>query len=208
MAGAGGYLGSWSTPLLVQVGDRDELIVSHAAKLAAHDPRTGKELWTCDGLPEQVFASPTAGDGILVATAKFQTGGTQVLAVRLDDKAAGNVTATHRLWQTRLPKECVGSPVITAGHAYLVTQFGSIVCLDLRTETSSRKNASPARAPQRLLVLPRPRRRQALHPQPVRRGVHRKALPGTGNPRHQLRRRRGDLRVAGDLGRTDLPADV
>jgi hypothetical protein len=58
--------------------------------------------------------------------------GTQVLAVRLDDKAAGNVTATHRLWQTRLPKECVGSPVITAGHAYVVTQFGSIVCLDLK----------------------------------------------------------------------------
>ena len=45
----------------------------------------------------------------------------------------GDVTATHHLWQTDLPKECVGSGVVREGKVYLVTQFGSLICLDLKT---------------------------------------------------------------------------
>jgi outer membrane protein assembly factor BamB len=70
MSGAGGFTGSWSTPLVVHAGGRDELVVSHASKLAAYDPATGRELWTCDGMTEQVFASPTAGEGLLIAAGK------------------------------------------------------------------------------------------------------------------------------------------
>ena len=43
----------------------------------------------------------------------------------------GDITATHRLWQTDLPKECVGSGVVAEGKVYLVTQFGSVVCIDV-----------------------------------------------------------------------------
>ncbi|MDB5293344.1 MAG: hypothetical protein JWL69_4585 [Phycisphaerales bacterium] len=129
MSAAGGFVGSWSTPLVTRVGDHDELIVSGSAKLAGYDPNTGKELWTCKGMTEQVFSSPTAGEGVLVAAGKFFSGGTQVMAVKIG--GSGDVTETHRLWTQKLPKECVGSPVITGGRVYLATQFGSLVCLDL-----------------------------------------------------------------------------
>lgn len=128
MAGAGGFTGSWSTPLIVHIADHDELIVPLSSKLAGYEPKTGKECWTCDGMTEQVFASPTAADGILISTGKILMGGTRVIAVRPGE---GGDRIKKPLWQQRLPKECVGSPLITGGHVYLVTQFGSIVCLNL-----------------------------------------------------------------------------
>jgi len=132
-SGAGGFLGSWSTPVIEHVADHDELIVVHALRVVGYDPRSGKELWSCGGLPQQAFASPAIGDGCLVATGHILAGGgTRITAVKLGG-AAGDVTATHRLWQTDLRKECVGSPVIAGGNVYLVTQFGSAVCLDLTT---------------------------------------------------------------------------
>jgi outer membrane protein assembly factor BamB len=132
MAGAGGFMGSWSTPVLLRNGDRDELVVVHAGQVNGYDPKTGKEMWSCKGLPEQVFASPAVGDGMLVATGHGMNGGTTAIAIRLQD-AKGDVTATHRLWQVRLPKDCVGSPVVFDKYVYLVTNFGSLVCLELAT---------------------------------------------------------------------------
>ncbi|HEX4795660.1 MAG TPA: PQQ-binding-like beta-propeller repeat protein [Humisphaera sp.] len=135
MSGAGGFAGSWSTPLIVKVADEgkapDELIVPLTSKLAGYDPATGKELWTCRGMTEQVFSSPTASNGVLIVAAKVGGGGTLVFAVKLGGK--GDITQTHLLWQERLPKDCVGSPVIAGGNAYMVTQFGTIVCLEVST---------------------------------------------------------------------------
>ena len=144
--GAGGYLGSWSTPVIVQASDHDELVVVQPNQVSAYDPATGREIWICTGLPEQAFASPALGDGILVASGHpLAGGGTRVTAVKLSS-ARGDITATHRLWQTSLPKECVGSGVIAAGRVYLVTQFGSIVCLDLLTGQKRWEKRLPARA--------------------------------------------------------------
>ena len=129
-SGAGGFLGSWTTPVVIRSGDSDQVVVVHSFQVTAYEPRTGREIWTCKGLTEQAFASPVAGDGVLVACGhRLSSGGTKVTAVRLGGR--GDVTGTHRLWQIDLPKECVGSGVIAHGRVYLPTQFGSIVCLDL-----------------------------------------------------------------------------
>jgi outer membrane protein assembly factor BamB len=93
------YIGSWSTPILVRVGDQDQLVVPAPERLKAFDPRTGAELWSCDGLhnpnaDELVYTSPVYRDGIVVAMAGF--GGAD-MAVRADGK--GDVSKTHRLWR-------------------------------------------------------------------------------------------------------------
>jgi outer membrane protein assembly factor BamB len=90
-----------------------------------------------------------------------------VIAVMLDGKASGDVTKTHRLWEADLPKECVGSPVITGGHAYLVTQFGSLACLDLSTGRKVREQRLSGTGDIGGRVVARPRRRQTVGPKPV-----------------------------------------
>jgi outer membrane protein assembly factor BamB len=130
-SGAGGFTGSWSTPIFTHVGDHDELILSHATQLSAYDPRAGKEIWVFKGFPEQVCTSPVVSEGMVVAAGKRVSGGTDLYGIKLG--GTGDVTATHRAWQTHLPKDCVGSPVAASGRVYLATQFGSLICLDLAT---------------------------------------------------------------------------
>ena len=48
---------SWSTPHLVDVGGRQELVVSSKDEILAYDRATGDELWKCTGIPDCVCSS-------------------------------------------------------------------------------------------------------------------------------------------------------
>ena len=41
--------GSWATPLIVPATGHDELVVALPLRLVAFAPRTGQQLWTCEG---------------------------------------------------------------------------------------------------------------------------------------------------------------
>jgi outer membrane protein assembly factor BamB len=126
-AGRQGVIGSWSTPIVINVNGRDELIMAFPEKLRAFAPATGKELWSCDGLNPLLYASPIHGDGIVVAMGGFFG---EHMAVRAGGQ--GNVTATHRLWHQVKNKSGIGSGVIHNGHIYLLG--GSIAfCWELMT---------------------------------------------------------------------------
>jgi outer membrane protein assembly factor BamB len=131
-SGAGGFLGSWSTPLIHRHADRDELIVIHGFAAVAYEPKTGRQIWTCRGLPEQAFASPMITGDTLVATGhRVAGGGTRVTAIKLG--GSGDVTNTHKLWHRDLAKDFVGSGAIANGHVFLISQFGTLACLELTT---------------------------------------------------------------------------
>src|SRR5262249_51525221 len=46
------WVGSWSTPIIASVEGQDQLILSVPKKLKGFDPKSGKELWHCDGLSD------------------------------------------------------------------------------------------------------------------------------------------------------------
>src|SRR5262249_17079464 len=52
------WVGSWSTPIIVPVSGKDQLVLSVPKKLKGFDPASGKELWSCDGLGNLVYGSP------------------------------------------------------------------------------------------------------------------------------------------------------
>ena len=115
------WVGSWSTPVIAKVGDREELILSVPKKVKGFDPKTGKELWVCDGLTDLVYTSPVVSpDGIVVAMSGY---GGSALAVRAG--GSGNVTKTHRLWHHPRNPQRIGSCVIVGEHAYLVQRGGA-----------------------------------------------------------------------------------
>ena len=126
------WLGSWSTPLIATVKGRDELIVGVPKKLKAFDPKTGKELWSCDGLGDLVYTSPVIsaeGEGIVVAFSGYKG---PALACKAG--GSGDVTKTHRLWhQVKGNPQRIGSPVILGEHCYLVGENGIANCFELKT---------------------------------------------------------------------------
>lgn len=128
------WIGSWSTPLIVRVGDHDELLLGVPGKAKGFDPKSGKELWRCDALinagkHELVYTSPIYADGVAVFMGGF---GCSALAVR--PGGTGDVTQTHRLWFHKAPNpQRIGSPVIVGEHVYLVNEEGIAQCFELKT---------------------------------------------------------------------------
>jgi outer membrane protein assembly factor BamB len=120
--------GSWSTPLVIRVDGRDELILTLPERVIAFDPATGEQLWNCAGLGSLVYTSPMWGDGVLVALGGYHRA---CLAVR--PGGSGNVTETHRLWHQPKSKLLLGSGVIHKGHIYVSDMQGVAQCLDLQT---------------------------------------------------------------------------
>src|SRR5687767_12525502 len=96
-------VGSWGTPLITKIGDRDQLLLSVVPHLKGIEPLTGKELWHCDGLNKYVYTSPLFGNGIAVSMSGY-TGA--AFAVKLG--GSGDITA-DRLWLHPVNIQRVGS---------------------------------------------------------------------------------------------------
>ncbi len=121
---------SWSTPIIIQVGGREEVILSTAGRLVAYDPASGKPLWLSKGLGPSIYTSPVWGDGVVFAAAGGPGGGP---AIAVKPGGSGDVTASHGVWRLERVKSAIGSGVIHDGHLYTISQEGIAQCLDLKT---------------------------------------------------------------------------
>jgi len=124
------WVGSWSTPLVIQAGGREELILTWPKRVLAFEPKTGKELWSCAGINPLVYTSPLyePSKEILVAM-----GGFSGMALAVKAGGSGDVTETRRLWQHPKTKQRIGSGVIADGHIYILNDPGVAECFELET---------------------------------------------------------------------------
>ncbi len=135
------WVGSWTTPLIAKVEGKEQLLMSWPKRLAAYDPQTGKELWTCAGLNPLCYTSPIYSDGIAVAMGGF---GGMALAVRAG--GTGDITDTRRLWHHPRSPQRIGSGVIHDGRIYIHNDPGTAMCLDLKTGEMVWNERLPAKA--------------------------------------------------------------
>ncbi|MEY4200589.1 MAG: hypothetical protein RLZZ265_2329 [Verrucomicrobiota bacterium] len=124
----GKWVGSWSTPVIIQEGGQESLLMSWPGRVCSLDPATGKERWTCRGLNPLVYTSPLHRDGIVVGMGGF---GGMALAVRTG--GTGDVTDSKRLWHHPRSPQRIGSGVIHEGHIYIHNDPGTAMCLNLET---------------------------------------------------------------------------
>jgi outer membrane protein assembly factor BamB len=122
--------GSWSTPVVIDVDGRKEVVVGFPNRLVAYDPATGKELWFSKGLADQVNQTPMYDDGVVYCASSDMAGGT-VIAVK--PGGSGDVTESHRAWRQTRVKGAIGTGVAHAGHLYWITSDGFALCLDAKT---------------------------------------------------------------------------
>ena len=120
--------GSWSTPVIYRVGDRDEFALSMPGQLKGFDPLTGKELWKCAGLGPSNYPDTAVGDGVLIGVSGFQK---SMMAVRMGGR--GDITADHRLWHVEKTQQRIGSGVVRDGYLYVSNAPGIAECVDVAT---------------------------------------------------------------------------
>ena len=126
--------------MLVDVGEKRELVLNMPHQITGFDPATGKQLWRCDGIPDgYVCPSVISNDGVVYAI-----GGRKNTAIAVRAGGRGDVTDSHVLWTVGKGNN-VSSPVYHEGHLYWFHESrGMVYCLNAKTgETVYEQRLAP-----------------------------------------------------------------
>ncbi len=123
-----GKIGTFSTPLVISTGGHDEIILAVGNKVRAFAPDTGRELWFADGMSPLVYTSPSYAQGTLVVM-----GGYMGSMMFLHPGGKGDVTPQRLVYERRMKKHVIGSPIVKDGHVYVGVTDGFAHCYDLAT---------------------------------------------------------------------------
>jgi outer membrane protein assembly factor BamB len=116
---------AFSTPALIDVAGKTQLVSTGANQVNVFDPRTGRELWRMQYSGFSNIPVPLVDrDRVYVATDFIRP---QLWAIRTDGH--GDVTATHVVWKLTRQVGSTPSPVLVKGRIYLVTDQGVATCV-------------------------------------------------------------------------------
>jgi outer membrane protein assembly factor BamB len=115
-----------STPVLVKVNDKQQLLVAASNALQGLDPANGKVLWWCDAAGDTV--SPVYGQNVV-----YCDSGRGGIGVAVDPTGSGDVTKMHLKWSVARVPEGFSSPVIVGDYVYRVHNPGILKCWKLAT---------------------------------------------------------------------------
>ena len=122
-------ISSWSTPAVLEHGGALQLITSATGKIRSYDLESGKVLWECGGMTENVIPSPVSSNGMVYLMSGFR--GNALVAIDLS-KASGDVTGTDAIvWEYNQNTPYTPGPVLMDGKLYfLKANNGFLTCLD------------------------------------------------------------------------------
>ena len=121
---------AYTTPLIIRVGERDQLVSVGAYRTSAYDPTTGREIWRAgykDGFSN--VPRPVFGHGLVFIATGFND--PTMIAVRPD--GTGDVTKTHLAWTVARAAPFTPSPILVGDELYMMNDIGILSCLDART---------------------------------------------------------------------------
>jgi outer membrane protein assembly factor BamB len=119
---------SFSTPLVIEVEGRTQLVSAASGFVGGYDPADGRELWRVRyGEGYSVVPRPVYSHGLLFVSSGFDS---PVLYAIRPAGAAGDVTETHVAWKTRKGAPCTPSPVVVGDEVYFISDAGVATCAD------------------------------------------------------------------------------
>lgn len=120
---------AYSTPLVIRVGNEDQLVSTGGDAVVAYAPADGEELWRVryDGYSE--VPRPVFGQGLVFISSGYDS--PVLYAIRPDGH--GDVTDTHVAWTLSKAAPLNPSPLLIGGALYLVSDKGIASCLDAKT---------------------------------------------------------------------------
>lgn len=123
---------SWSSPVVVEVGKRAQIVVAATEASRSYDFETGKLVWECSGMTNFCVPTPPHADGLLYLMSGFS--GAVLQAVRLEG-AKGDIEGTeHIAWTHGKSTSYTPSALLQDGLLYFCrVNSGILSCLDAAT---------------------------------------------------------------------------
>jgi outer membrane protein assembly factor BamB len=120
---------SYSTPLVVEVGDRAEIIVNSSVGVSGHDLATGARRWYIEEPNRFPIPTPTLHDGIIYMSRGYRS--SPFMAVRPGGE--GNVASSHVPWKVATGAPYISSLVYYDGLIYMTGDVGVLTVTDAKT---------------------------------------------------------------------------
>ena len=118
---------SWTVPVVLEVNKQPQLIVSGTEKLIAYDPRTGKEIWSTEGVGGNSVHTPVFGHGMVFVSTGYPT--KNVMAVRLNPAPGEERIA----WTYKKGTGYIPNTILYGDYLYFMTDAGLLTCVDAMT---------------------------------------------------------------------------
>ncbi len=120
---------SFSTPLLIQVKGRPQIISPGANCVTAHDPSTGDEIWRVRYDGYSVIPRPVFGHGLVFISTSYDR--PIVMAIRPDGQ--GDVTESHVAWTLDRGAPHTPSMVLAGDSLVMISDAGVASCVDAQS---------------------------------------------------------------------------
>jgi len=101
---------SWSTPLVVEVEGKPQVIVSATKRVRGYDLESGRQLWECAGLSDNVVSSPVYWRGLVIAGNSYYS--QAMVAIRLAGALGDISNTTNVVWRLNRLTPYVSSPLL------------------------------------------------------------------------------------------------
>jgi outer membrane protein assembly factor BamB len=147
---------AYSTPIVIKVGDEEQLITSQGEAVIAYSPADGTELWRCRHAGHSVVPRPVAGNGLVYFCTGYWT--PSLMAVRPD--GTGDITDSLVAFTVRRGVPHNPSPLLIKDRLYMVSDQGVLTCVDAiegsevwRQRLSGSFSASPTWADGKIFLV-------------------------------------------------------
>ena len=120
---------SYSTPLVVDVGGKTEIVVNSSAGVSGHDFATGARLWHIDETNRFPVPTPLAHDGMIYTSRGYRS--SPFMAIRPGGK--GDVAKSHVPWKVTSGGPYISSLVYYDGLIYMMGDVGVLSVYDGKT---------------------------------------------------------------------------
>lgn len=124
----GDFMKAYSTPIVVDVDGRPQLISPAAKATIAYDPFSGKELWKVRYEQHSAATRPIFGHGLFYINTGFPKA--QLWAVRTGGE--GDITDTHVQWTMTRSVPSMPSQLLIGDLLYMIHD-GVATCMDAKT---------------------------------------------------------------------------
>jgi outer membrane protein assembly factor BamB len=153
----------WSTPLVLDYGGKQQVVVNASGKVRSYDLASGKEIWSCAGQTANAIPTPVADADTVYVTSGFR--GSALYAFTLGK--TGDLAGTDAIrWKHDKNTPYVPSPLLVDDLLYIVANTDAkLSCFDAKTGTVHFEGerlegifniyASPVAAKDRVYVLGR-----------------------------------------------------
>jgi outer membrane protein assembly factor BamB len=120
---------SFSTPLLIEVAGKPQIVSPGTNAVMSYDPADGKEIWRAAYDGYSVIPRPVFGHGMIFISCGYDS--PIIYAVKVDGK--GDVTKSHIAWTLAKGAPHTPSMLLVGDELYVVSDRGVASCIDAKT---------------------------------------------------------------------------